>query len=43
MNMRRLFVSLPWELVGPRSALISLASNASTAAGRAGTSPLRSG
>jgi hypothetical protein len=24
MNMRRLFVSLPWELVGPRPALISL-------------------
>ena len=24
MNMRRLFVSLPWELAGPRPALISL-------------------
>ena len=24
MNMRRMFVSLPWELVGPRPALISL-------------------
>ncbi|MDA8045578.1 MAG: hypothetical protein M0Z30_10115 [Actinomycetota bacterium] len=24
MNMRRTFVSLPWELVGPRPALISL-------------------
>ena len=24
MNMRRLFVSLPWELVGPRPALVSL-------------------
>lgn len=24
MNMRRLFVSLPWELLGPRPALISL-------------------
>jgi hypothetical protein len=24
MNMRRLFLSLPWELLGPRPALISL-------------------